>query len=522
MPDNEIVSVPSAPACSSVRVVAGNAGFNALSLAVSSLAALLLLPFLLRHLGESQFGVWALLGVLISLAQLVDVGLGRALVLHVAQRRARRQLAAVGDDVNRLLWPLLVMWLGLVGVGSWVAPGLVSALGTPLRWLPAATVAGRWLVLAFLPVGLSLLGSAVLEGMQQMIFSSAAQALARLIFAGAAVVAVLAGLGLAGVAAAYVLSVSVQAVVLWLAVRRVLAGVRWRLGPKSGGLRWADHRFGANVLAVGLIALAFTATNKVALARWVGLESLAYYELATVIALQMFALALAWARAAYPALATAQVEGGMAEVRRLYLRALRLLVMGMAPVMVGMITLSLPFMTVWLGEGDVWIAGRTLQALAAAWGIAAMASVASVGFLALRRPGWPTFFSALNLALNGLLILLLTPRWGLGGVVAANAAAVGGTSLLTLGVYAHLIGAKGKDMWSSAAPPLAWAGMAGMLLAGIERWWWGVSLGKLLALAAIFVVLYAGGLLVLGILQPRERAWLLAAWQRLMTGAGRD
>ncbi|NOZ71605.1 MAG: hypothetical protein GXP38_06790, partial [Chloroflexi bacterium] len=131
-----------------VRLVATNALFNALSLAVSSLAAVLLMPFLLRWLGERLFGVWALLGVVITVAQLLDLGLGRALVRNVAGFHAQGQWSGLWHDFNRMVGSLLGVWLGLAGLGWLLAPMVARLLGVPSAESAQAVSALRLLFLS--------------------------------------------------------------------------------------------------------------------------------------------------------------------------------------------------------------------------------------------------------------------------------------------------------------------------------------------------------------------------------------
>lgn len=503
-----------------VRLVATNALFNALSLVVSSLAALLLTPFLLQHLGKHLFGVWALLGIVIALAQLLDLGLGRVLVRNVARHHAQGAWFEIWHDFRRMAGVLLAVWGGMAGVGWWLALPVARGLGVPSSELVQAVPALRLLFLSFVPVGLTLLLSALWEGLQQMAVSSGAQALARLLFALGAAWAVMQGRGVVGVAGAYVLSVSIQVLVLLLvAIWRLPAwGTMLRWG--GVGIRKKELDFGANVLAVGVIALAFTALNKMALAHWLGLNALAYYELANVIAMQLFTLALASARALYPALATAQTMGGLSQARTLFRRWLRLQVMIITPAVIGVIVLAKPGTALWLGQ-NVSEPGLILPWLIAGWGVAAVASLASVGFLALGRPRWPTFFSALNLVLNGLLILLLTPVWGLWGVVVANFVAVSSSSLLTLGLFVRLLAEDVRKVGRTILPLGFWAVGVGVV---VGMWAHRVPPHTWLALGFCgggYALLYGGGLVGLGLLQAEERAWLHNQGQRLLWQGGR-
>lgn len=490
------------------RSILSNTSFNILGLAFSTLIALVLMPFLVTRLGSELFGVWALFGVVITASQLLDFGLGRALVRHTAQYRSLGRSSLISRELNSLLWPLLAALFSLALLGWLLAPWLAGLLGVPEHFLAEATPALRLMVLGFIPVGLALLMGAMLEGAQQMQYTSGALALNRLLFAIGAVVAIGLGWGLPGVAAAYLLAASIQALVLALASARVTPSLRFSIRLMRPHILVKDLRFGLMVTISGLVALGFVATNKLALARGVGIDSVAYFELATLVALQIFALAMAGSRALYPALAAAQARGGLKALAALYARAVRLMVMALLPLVALLIVLARPLVEAWLGSApNELVLG--MQWLLGAWTIAAIASIASAGLLALGRAGWAAAFPAYNALANLVLVLLLLPVLGYWGVIAANVVAVTTSALLTLAFFARLLGMKSGALLAALSP-------------GILLWVAGLALGfvwlvgqvtrpgwlELVLLGCLYLVVYLLGLLALGLLRPDESAWL--------------
>ncbi|NYZ17546.1 flippase [Azospirillum sp. RWY-5-1] len=138
-----------------------NTIWNLLGEGLPMLAALLSIPLLVGGIGLERFGaltlVWALLGWLMVL----DLGLARALIQTVAERRGRRDGAGVAGIVR----PALAL-MGLVGVAG---GAVVAAASGPLAgWLAhgSALVAGElrttlFIVAAIVPVALV---SAALRG----------------------------------------------------------------------------------------------------------------------------------------------------------------------------------------------------------------------------------------------------------------------------------------------------------------------------------------------------------------------
>lgn len=495
-----------------LRLLTANAGFNVLALLFTSLIALWLTPFLWRRLGETQFGNWALLGIWLQVGLMADLGQGRALVVDVARSKALGRLATVRIHVGHLLRTFGVLWLMLILPLLVSIPDILPWLGIPASWQARAIPAARLLTLTIPLGGLNLLGTAVLEGLQRIRYSSGAQIGGRLLFAIGAATAALAGWGIVGVAAASLLAQFCQSLLIWAYVWRLLPPAKRSPQAPTPRIPW---RFGSHVMVVSLLGLAFSATSKIALARWVNVEAVATYELATVIALQMFALAQALARAIYPALAAAQAAGDLPAVREIYVPALRLQALIMMPVVALLVALAGPFMRLWLGGADA-AASQAVQLLGLGWGVASLASVPSFGFWALGRTSWPTRFSAVTFLLNLMLMVWALPRWQLSGVIIANSVAVALSSTLTLWLYHRLLRTH-FPVW----PIVGWAGVAGLLVWLFSSLWPLITWQIFLSAAVGFGLVYAGGLLVLAYYLPRRMGWLLAAWRQWLSAIKR-
>lgn len=488
------------------RIILANTGFNIAGMAVTSLIALVLTPLLLRGLGSEMFGVWALFGVVIALAQMLDFGLGRALVRRVAQGRSHGQWSLIAAHFNSDLWPLLAL-VGLLTALVWLAAvPLARLLGVPDDLIAVAAVVLRLMAFSFLPILCTLILTAALEGAQRMGYTSLATVLNRLTFAGVAVLAVSQGWDLAGVAAAHLSASLLQTLVLFLASRRVQPGLR--ASPRLARYRLLaqDWRFGRFIFATSLIALGYTATNKIVLARWSGMTSVAYYELAAVVAGQLFILALAVAQALYPAFSSTHAEGGLEAVRHLAARALRLSVLVIIPVGAAIIALAAPFIAAWFGR-PLPQSIMALQWLTLAWLIVSLAASTSVGLQAIGRPALAWLLSVYTMVANLLLVLALVPRWGFSGLIAANCLAVSSSGVLSLVVFARASGLALRAVASALSPGvMAWIALLSLGLARLGAHLQHPTLFQLLVLGGLFVLCYAAGLMVM--LRPEESAWL--------------
>lgn len=134
------------------RLLARNAGWNLVALALPTLVALVTLPRIVRGFGEERFAVLTLAWTLIGYLSLFDFGLGRALTRLVAEALGRGDQA----EFDRSVWTALQM-MGVLGLLSGAVLALlgptvlVDLIGVPPE-LRAETSRSVFLLGACLPV----------------------------------------------------------------------------------------------------------------------------------------------------------------------------------------------------------------------------------------------------------------------------------------------------------------------------------------------------------------------------------
>ncbi len=121
-------------------------------LAVNLAVGVFLMPFTVRHLGTSEYGLWMLVASMTYYFQLLDLGYGNGLVRQVADADARNDV----EEVNRVLSTFVVVY-GAIGVAA--AGGIVAIILWVLPRFPNLTpdqVARAQIVLAFMGVRIAI------------------------------------------------------------------------------------------------------------------------------------------------------------------------------------------------------------------------------------------------------------------------------------------------------------------------------------------------------------------------------
>jgi O-antigen/teichoic acid export membrane protein len=101
-----------------------NAFYGVADYLVLPTGMLLAAPFLLRHLGTAQYGVWVLAGAAVSSGGIVSGGFGDAVIKYVGDRRGRGDWPGVIRIVRNMI-SINLLLSGIVAIALWyVAPYL--------------------------------------------------------------------------------------------------------------------------------------------------------------------------------------------------------------------------------------------------------------------------------------------------------------------------------------------------------------------------------------------------------------
>lgn len=348
------MSGPSSPA----GLLGRTAVLNLAAFGTAALAALLVTPSVVAHLGDARYGAWSVVAELVGYSVLLDFGVrwavGYFLVRHLAH-----------DDrhaAERVLGTAAVV-LGGVGVLVLALGAGMAAVFPALFDVPAAEVGevrtAITILTTILGVGLPLeLASAILYANRRMDLQSGVDIVCSVLTAIGFVIVVAAGGGLVALSLVQAASRAVGWTLRIGAVRR-LPG-RYRIDPRRA--EWACVgelvRLGGRSFVMNVARLLFGRMQAVIIGAAVGLELVTRYRIGSVLADYLFAAVGAVSLAFTPHLAHLLAVGDREGARRLYLRATRfasLIALGLAALV---LPLGTSFIGLWMGPQ--YVAGSPL------------------------------------------------------------------------------------------------------------------------------------------------------------------
>ena len=111
---------------SGTRILAWNVSSTYLALAVQMAVGLVMLPFNVAHLGQSEYGLWVLMASVTSYFSIFDLGFGMGQVKFAAQYRAQGDSKALNEVVSTLFFLFSLIGLVVLTIAAIIAFNLES------------------------------------------------------------------------------------------------------------------------------------------------------------------------------------------------------------------------------------------------------------------------------------------------------------------------------------------------------------------------------------------------------------
>jgi O-antigen/teichoic acid export membrane protein len=262
---------------------------NGAATLIAVVVGFVLTPFLIRHLGASGYGLWALVGafsVSAGYLSLADLGFGQTIVKLVAEHEARGEWQEVGDVVRAGLAFFVVMGLVLgAAMALFTVFLLDDAFNIPIRLHD--DVHRAFLLFSIqIPIEFSALPLAgVLQGRQRYPVFRAIELLRTLIWIVVVVVALPRGGGLTALAASTLGAAAIGLVVTaFAAVRALPAGtIVWGRSLRPTLRRM--FTFSRNLFVTQLTGVLYRQMDRIIIAAALTSVLLARYEIAAKIQL---------------------------------------------------------------------------------------------------------------------------------------------------------------------------------------------------------------------------------------------
>lgn len=469
------------------------------------------LPWVVHGVGVTAFGIWGLIGVLLSYFAFLDLSLRLAVVRFVSQGMARGDATGVRQAVWSALWLLSVQSLaGLVGLVLLTRPLFQHVFAVPVGWYRVAA----WVFWVR--------SAGFLLELMTGLFRAVPVALQRMdgVIRRSALLTFVQSVGLAGMAQ---LGWGLLRMAVWVLLMQVVSlgvfyGMAVRTVPDLRPPTW-DRATARSLLRFGgwstvsyLVEPVLLHTEKLLISRWAGVAQLTYYVVPYQLVTRLWSVTTGFSTALLPALSETDARRDQDAQRALVLQSVRIVSGVMAWPVFLIVVFARPLLTFWMGREFAERGTVPLQVLAVGLWVNVINWPVFALFQAKGRPDRPALYHLgeacvyVPLAYAGVRVL------GLPG------AALAWTLRMALDSYLLLRGSVRAGFLPSGGlrpalvnPLAVTALLAGLSVGALQTW----------ADRPALVLAATAGWLALGVytfwtrvLPPQERRQFLRFWTR--------
>ncbi|MGH2447951.1 MAG: oligosaccharide flippase family protein [Chloroflexota bacterium] len=454
--------------------------------------ALVVNSFVVHRIGLDNYGIWATLTMILGYGSLLSLGINESLVKYVAEYMASGRRHEINALVSTSMVVYSVIGMAFVAVmalaANWILIHEFHAQpgNTELYEFYLAVVVGCAVSLA-----LSVLNALVI-GLQRADLVAKALLAYNLINAVASVIAVMAGLGFAGLALAWLISQFCGEIILWLIARHLFPELS--LNPflfRRSTLKQIA-RFSSKVQVTTLTLTLNDQVDRTLIGFALGPAMLGAYALASRAASALRKISFGVMSGVLAAGSDLSALDDATRLRRLYLRASRYIAIVDFGLMAATGGLAVPLVWAWLGDGFARTA-VTLMIIVAGYAIWLPDQATSDLLYSINKPGIRMRADVAFLCIHLPISIVLIWRFGYFGTVVGTAVALSITRLYLYRAGSRALGVPSLELvrksflQPAVAALLALGAVAAVQISGIP-----LSLPALVGEIALFVAVYGG------------------------------
>lgn len=399
---------------SRIRLVR-NAAANWILFLFTALVGFFLSPFVVRHLGATNYGVWTLLAGMIGYLGLLDLGMRQAVSRYVAHYRARSEHDGSSSVVSAAV--RLLGWLGIVAL---LSSGLLAYFTPQFFNIPPSLIddARIILLLGGLTAAVSLIGGifgGAVTGLERFDVQCGLEVFVTTVRAVAIVVALLAGYGLLALACILLAISILNCFAFWIAAHKLYPELRLRFrGDLLPHIRMLLS-FGASLSVVGIFTALTLQSDALVIGAFLPIEAVTFFAIAWSLCLYAREVTRALSYVMTPRV-SALMSIGSKGLEHEVLAVARMASLVAAPIAITFMLRGESFISLWMGPQFGPASAEVLGILAVVVLLDAPRSVVVQSLTGMGRQGVLIPGVAVEAACKVALSVMLARPLGITGV----------------------------------------------------------------------------------------------------------
>jgi len=408
-----------------------NTIFNAVGRFWGILVALILTPYIIRHIGIERYGIWALVGVLTGYFGLLDFGIRTSFVKYISEYYTKKDYEKINQVVNTGFVFYSIFAIFVISLGFFAINPLVTFFKIPSHLYNEATFVFLLGIIIFcVSNALSPFG-AIQTGLQRMgISNKVAIGLSIPNIAGT-IFFLESGYGLPGLIVNNAIIFAATSTINIVIAFRILPELQFNPFLFTKEMFKKLFGFGYKLQVSRFANLVSFQTDKLLIMYFLELGMVTFYQLGSSITQSVRGMTLILISALIPAASELEASGGKGILNELYLRGSKYLILVSTPILFFVITNASLIMLAWMGGGYDKSA-LVIQVLAVGYFAATVTGVASSIATGVAKTEFEMKFAIFLAILNLFLSLILIIKIGFIGAV------IGTTFSLTVASFYYM------------------------------------------------------------------------------------
>jgi O-antigen/teichoic acid export membrane protein len=413
-----------------------NAIYGVLDYAAYPIGLLVVAPVVLHNLGVVRFGIWTVANAVVSTGSIIASGFGDANIQHVASRRGAGDHDAPLRAVRALMGINLMLGIAIAVLG-WVLSPIVAA------HVSGSSAALEQTCLWSLRVACVMLVVRAIESVcisTQRAFERYGAAVRISIVARLLALAAVAGLTFLSHSVAAIMGAACPLTLAGLGLQLIrlkrLLGADSLIPAFDRGAMHALMSFGAFCWLQAVSGVVFSQMDRLTLGVSLGAAAVASYAFCAQMAQPIFGFAASGLHFLFPYLSNRSASMSPAALRRSLLIAFACNLVFVAASAGALLLLGNRILHVWAGAEIARSAAPIMPVIVWSSALLGLNVTATYALLALGRVRMVMGFNLASGAIMLLLMLYLTPRFGIKGIAFARLS----YALISLLLYIPLLG----------------------------------------------------------------------------------
>jgi len=424
-----------------------------------------LTPLVIRSIGLEAYGLWAIVGSAVNYFALLDCGVGSGFVKYLAEFLERREHQRVRQVMTFGFLFYLAIGVVLIPVVRLLGPHIVGYLRLDPRYNSAAKDL-LLLAVAYFVISNALgIFGAFIIAMQRTEVAGLIDTCYQVIYAVSLVLLLSSHYGVYALPAAIFIALGCTAIIRVGLVYRIFGNPWSNPFQLERDLLRRVFRFGLWMQLNALTAVINLETDRIILGTFVSVVSAGYYELGNKLAGLARVLPATLLAPLLPAAAAFDGRQDSDRLNSVYARGTRYLALATFGIAGFMIGAGAQILQVWMGRSYPYVT-IVMATLLVSYAINNLTGVGTTIVRATAQPYYETYYAVVGAVTNISATLILTPFFGLMGVVMGTVIGQVCGSLYFLWLFHRLRGLA----WRSTMVEWLWRLTLGTVAASLILW----------------------------------------------------